>query len=65
MDYLYVLVCDGLEWEDIVVYLTENEAIAASIKYKKHRVEIFQKTDNGYMPTYNYYNNGKYISFLN
>ena len=41
------------------VFLNEKEAIDASIKFSKSRVEIFSKNNNiGYKPTYNYYENG-------
>lgn len=51
MEYVYVLVDDS-EWEDIVIYLSEKEAIDISNKYPNSRVEIFsKKTDiGGYTP---------------
>ena len=62
MNYLYMLACDGAEWEDIVLYATDAEAMAASIKYKSIRVEIFKRDDGGaYRPTYNYYLAGNLI----
>ena len=62
MDYLYMLVGDGAEWEDIVLYADEAEAIAASMKHKRVRVEIFKRDDAGaYRPTYNYYLAGNLI----
>ena len=64
MEFVYVLVDDS-EWEDIVIYLSEKEAIEISIKYPNSRVEIFSKKSDieGYTPTYNYYKGGKlYIS---
>jgi len=63
MEFIYVLVSDGCEWEDTVVFLTEESAIKASIKYPTRRVEVFGKKDSGsdYTPTYNYYQNGKYF----
>ena len=62
MDYLYMLACDGAEWEDLVLYATSTEAINASIKYKSIRVEIFKRDDGGaYRPTYNYYLAGNLI----
>jgi hypothetical protein len=65
MNLIYLLITDGNEWEDIVVFLTEEHAINESIKNPKSRVEIFIETDkNGYIPTYNYYKNGKYIQKL-
>ena len=62
MDLVYMLVQDGGEWEDMQLFVCKEEAINASIKYPKRRVEIFSKRDTlGYMPTYNYYRNGEYI----
>jgi hypothetical protein len=59
MNYVYLLI-NGGDWEDMIIFLTEDEAIQASIKYSKLRIEIFSKnTDIGYSPTYNYYENGK------
>jgi len=62
MDSVYLLIKDN-NWEDIVVFLDKEEAIAASIKYSTCRVEIFNKNNdtNGYEPTYNYYANGIFI----
>lgn len=42
--YLYVLVPNGAEWEDLTIYLTEEEAIMKSKKYPNFRVEIFHQT---------------------
>lgn len=58
MDFVYVLVKDGGEWEDIVIYLTEKDAIEASLKRPSTRIELFKKKDNGYIPTYKYFING-------
>ena len=61
MDYVYILV-SGSEWEDMIVFLCQEDAIQESIKHPKNRVEIFTKKDTGgYIPTYNHYKNGKYI----
>lgn len=61
MNYIFVLVCDRLEWEDIVIYIDEVEAKIQSVNNPNSRVEIFSKTENGYKPTYCYYKNGKLI----
>jgi len=62
MENLYMLVGDGAEWEDIVLYATEEDAINASIKHKKIRVEVFKRDATGtYRPTYNYYLAGTLI----
>jgi hypothetical protein len=62
MDYIYAFVF-GEEWEDMIIYLSKEDAINISIKYPKSRVEIYSiSADNGYRPTYNYYKNGEYIS---
>jgi len=59
MDHIYLFVVDGAEWEDIVVYLTVEEAIEKSKKYPKARLEVFANSEKGgYKPTYNYYQNG-------
>lgn len=61
MNFVYVLVC-GNEWEDISVLLSKEDAINESINYSNARVEIFTKNNTvGYIPTYNYYKNGKLI----
>jgi len=62
-EFIYVLL-KGDEWEDMVVYLTKEDAIGASKMWPKCRVEIFGKNDDisvGYSPTYNYYKNGEYV----
>ena len=62
MEFVYVFLY-GSEWEDVVIFLTKEEAISQSIKHPKYRVEIFSKTDKpGYTPTYTYYKNGELIS---
>jgi hypothetical protein len=59
MKFIYVLI-NGNEWEDIIIFLLEEEAIQTSIKYSNSRIEIFSKSihDVGYTPTYKYYKNG-------
>ena len=62
MEFIYVLVSKDSEWEDMVIFLSVEEAIKESIKYPEKRIEIFSKSDNaGYIPTYNYYKNGVYF----
>ncbi len=59
MEFIYVLVSNNSCWEDMVIFLSLEEAIKVSIKYPEQRIEIFSKSDNaGYIPTYNYYKNG-------
>ena len=63
MEFIYVLVSKDSEWEDMVIFISLEEAIKVSIKYPESRIEIFSKTDKpGYTPTYNYYQNGE-LSF--
>ena len=50
------------EWEDMEIYLTEEEAIDISTTFPNERVEIFVKVDNKYIPSYCYYQNGILIS---
>jgi len=60
--YLYVSIINDLE--DRIIFLTEDQAIQASIRNPNRRVEIFEKTFdfngnfNGYLATQNYYKNG-------
>jgi hypothetical protein len=61
MDLIYVFVVHGAEWEDLIIFLSKEEAIAKSIECPTVRLEIFAKSTRGYIPTYNYYLNGKYI----
>jgi len=62
MDFVYLLVNDGCEWEDIKVYLSKELAIEKSKRQPNSRVEIFSKNNNNeYIPTFNYYKNGEYI----
>ena len=41
MEFVYVL-C-GSEWEDIIIYLSKEEAIKESIKHPNHRLKFLQK----------------------
>lgn len=63
MDFVYLLIPNRAEWEDIVVLLTEEDAINESMAFPGRRVEIFKKSliGVGYVPTHNYYKRGEYI----
>jgi len=62
MDVIYVLCVNGAEWENIVVYLSKEEALEKSEKWPNTRMEIFSKSEKGgYGPTYNYYLNGNLV----
>jgi hypothetical protein len=59
MEFIYVLTVDGAEWEDIVVYLTEEEALVKSKQWPNTRIEFFAKSEKGgYRPIYRYFLNG-------
>ena len=61
MEFVYVFLY-GDEWEDIIIFLSKEDAIKESINHPNNRVEIFTKTISiGYTPTYNYYKNGEFI----
>lgn len=62
MDYVYILVHDTGEWEDLVVVITEEEAIHLSKQFPNRRIEIFKKGKLGYTPTYNFIVNGKKLT---
>ncbi len=62
MDFVYILVNNGDEWEDMVVFVSKEEAIEASKQNTNARVEVFRKSEKGgYVPSYNYYKNGEYV----
>jgi hypothetical protein len=62
MDFVYVFLNEN-NWEDIVIFLSKEDAINESKKYPKARVEIFSiNNELGYTPTYNFYKNGELIS---
>lgn len=60
MEFVYVMI-NASEWEDIVIYLLEKDALESSITHPNNRIEIFSRNCdfNGYSPTYNYYKEGK------
>jgi hypothetical protein len=63
MEYLYMLVGDGFEWEDMLLYTEETDAITASRRYPTRRVEIFKRDGHGtYSPTYSYWQNGELVN---
>jgi hypothetical protein len=55
---LYVLVCDGFEWEDLVIFDNRDEAIKEIQKYikygnpNKYRIEIMKYENNKFIPAY-------------
>ena len=64
MEFIYLLTVDGAEWEDIVVYLTEEEALVKSKQWSNTRIEIFTKSEKGgYRPSYRYLLNGEYVMY--
>jgi hypothetical protein len=61
MDVVYVFL-DINNWEDIIIFLSKEDAINESKKYPKARVHIFRINEEvGYTPTYNFYKNGELI----
>jgi hypothetical protein len=61
MSYIFVLLGDKFDWEDMIIFTDDDEAKTESIKHPDCRVEIFSKTKTGYKPTYCHYKNGKLI----
>ena len=61
MENIYVLLYGG-EWEDLIIFLSKEDAIKESLNYPNSTVQIFSKNDkSGYTPTYNYYENREFI----
>lgn len=44
MDFIYVFIY-GVEWEDMIIFLSKEDAIQKSINHPNCRVEIFSKTN--------------------
>ena len=61
MENVYLLIQGGGDWEDMIIVVSQEEAIALSKQYPNSRVEIFRKSEKGYIPSYNYFKDGKYI----
>lgn len=62
MDFVYLFFHEN-NWEDMIIFLSKEDAINESKKYPKARVEIFSITNKfGYTPTYNFYKNGELIA---
>ena len=47
MQFVYVMINNTSDWEDIVIYLNEEEAIQSSKKYSNIRIEIFEVSLRG------------------
>ena len=59
MEAVYMLTNDDDYLGNIIIYLTLQDAVASSIENPGKKVVIFKKSDDGYIPTYKYYKNGK------
>ncbi len=55
------MVGDTFDWKDMTIFTDDDEARTASIRNPELRVEIFNKTKQGYKPTYCYYKNGNLV----
>ena len=61
---LYLLLCDGVEWEDTVIYDNKEEALRVLRSHPSHsnrfRIEVFERKEGTlkFTPTYKtiYYN---------
>jgi len=61
---VYLFVVDGGEWEDLIVFLSKEDAIEKSKQYPNTRLEVFtQSPKGGYRPTYKYYLNGVRVEY--
>lgn len=64
MEHIYVLVPAQSEWEDIIIFVSKEEAIEKSKSWTKTPVQVFVKSEmGGYRPTYSYYLNGVYVEY--
>jgi hypothetical protein len=51
-EFVYVLIPNGGEWEDLKIFLTLDDAKNA-LKNKNCRIEIFEKKEKYFIPSYN------------
>jgi hypothetical protein len=62
---LYILLCNGCEWEDLVIFDNKEDALSHLQKIKElnynkckdnfYRLEIFEKDEsNNFIPTYKF-----------
>lgn len=64
MEHIYVLVPAQAELEDLIIYLSKDEAIQKSKSWTKTPVQVFARSEKGgYRPTYSYYLNGVYVEY--
>lgn len=53
---LYLLVCNGFEWEDLVIFDNKEEAIKELQKRDdNYRIEIMKYENNKFIPAYRCY----------
>ena len=56
--YLYLLLCDGAEWEDVIIYDNKEEAERVLRSHPSHRerfrIEVFEKKEGSlkFTPSY-------------
>ena len=65
MEYLFISMKNNSSIKDIKILIDKNDAIQESINNPSNRVEIFNKLNNLYVPTYTYIRNGEYINTTN
>jgi hypothetical protein len=55
---LYLLLCDGAEWEDVIIYDNKEEAVRVLMSHPSHRerfrIEVFEKKEGSlkFTPSY-------------
>jgi hypothetical protein len=60
--FIYVVAPDvNSKWNQIKILFNKQEAYATSFIYPTYRIELFVISANGYEPTNDYIQNGKYI----
>jgi hypothetical protein len=62
MEYLFISVKKKCSTKDMKIFTNKNEAIQESINNPNCRIEIFNKINNFYIPTYDYIKNGEYVN---
>jgi hypothetical protein len=65
-DILYLVIGEGLDWDDIVILTDRERAIEMSIKYPHKTVELFyfNKEEGRYIPAYSHFVQGKFYDYV-
>ena len=65
MQYLFILIKNNSYKKGMKIFTDKEDAIKESLNNPRDRVDIFNKLNNSFLPTYNYIKNGQFINASN